>query len=682
VGYLKSVITMGLKSRITSTWLRKGRRVEDRKILQKIMEDSSTWKASQKKLVETLFEKELGLNALPDEPFDAETINSILGQNTVTEKVRINKNNLTPYGADLRQMVESLLPKNLATIEASSLSYVMSRIVCDEIHTSFKWPVVPEGLDSLGAAIYTINIIAQQTDNNVKWLLPIWTLKADEYKLEQLKTISEVLPSGENEDIEDAMLKAKTNIEDFLGKDSFSGQDPLSDKIDSWRRTISNYYDTEEELKDARKELVQIRKNLDVEPKTISDKEAEIRRLESNLQKHNETIKQNNLVLEHEIQTMRAQNNLFTEWSIYSLHPGGPTAYKHESLLKNIRNEVNIMGYTPLVKLCRILQTSEQPGRPSATDLINELGLKQRMANYTLVRLGYILTEHYMLSPTSLGLRYRYIMTKNQKPGVMSDGLFERLTMQMNDNYSGCTAHLEPINSDGPSIDLIPEDAIQLTVDSEILSMRLNLFDVKEGVWDLSSSYDTNPLKAITMRDDADWLNRSTSSDPQDKEHLSPMELDILGILAVFRGLRNSRRWLFEQLEFNPVTSRRYPKRLLDSKYLRLLYLPSLEYCGLPIGLIVGGKFKNTEKRRLLVDWMVSQLPFVRVLKDDSKNVVAYLRLPADAITSVRGILREVFKSEATDWFISGIMSNQTYLMTVFHRLYGTKKSGWVDPWS
>jgi hypothetical protein len=112
---------------------------------------------------------------------------------------------------------------------------------------------------------------------------------------------------------------------------------------------------------------------------------------------------------------------------------------------------------------------------------------------------------------------------------------------------------------------------------------------------------------------------------------------------------------------------------------MRLLYLPALEYCGLPVGLIVGGKFKSEESHHLVKDWMISMLPFVRILTNDSKNLIAYLRIPADAITPVRSMLTVAFDSETTDWFISSIMSSQTYLMTVFHRLH--REDRWLDQW-
>ncbi|MFW9767658.1 MAG: hypothetical protein ACFFF9_15850 [Candidatus Thorarchaeota archaeon] len=672
---------MGLRSPISSEWLRKGRRVEDRKILHKILEDSSSWKISKRKLSETLFEKKLDLKPLPEVPMGADTINSVLGQSAVTEFVRVNKNDLSPTGNNLRQEVESLLPGNLTDLEASSLSYVLSRIAFDEIPAAFRWPVIPEGMDSLAAAMYTVNIIAQQTGNTVRWLLPVWTLKTNEYKLNQLKEVSNVLVSGDDDDIEEAMMTAKMNIEEFLGKDSFSGQDSLSVKLDSWRDTIENHKKSEDNLWESRKQFSQARKDGDGDPKVISDYEDEVQRLEKEVDKQSAKMKLNRLALEHEIQTLRTQNQLFTEWNIYSLHPAGPTSYKHEYLLKNIRHEVNIMGYTPLIKLCGFLRTSEQPGRPSASDLVKEVGLKQRMANYTLVRLGYLLSEHYLISPAALGLRYRYILTETQKPAVKSEGLIERLTMQMNDIYSGCTVHLEPISSDGPADDILPYRSLQLTVDSEILSMRLNLFDDREGLWDMTSAYETNPLKATTIKENSKWLYRTTNLLVQETPHLSPMELDLLGILHVFSGLRNSRRWLFEQLGYNQVTSRRYLKRLFDSKVLRLLYLPTLEYCGLPVGLIVGGMFRTQEIHKRVKDWMVSKLPFARVLNDGSSNMIAYLRLPADAVTTVRSMLREVFVSEATDWFISSVLANQTYKMTVFNRLYRADRDGWIDPW-
>ena len=185
------MMIMTLKPPVTIEWLRKGRRVEDLKILRRLIDASSEWKVDSGQLSENLFEENTGVNALPETPLDPSIINDILGQDSVTKIVRKNKNNITPSGSKLLKQVESLLPSNLTSLEMKSVSYILSRIITDEIISSFKWPVVPIGLDSLSAALYTINIITQVTGNKVRWLLPIWSLKADEFKLEILRSLKE-----------------------------------------------------------------------------------------------------------------------------------------------------------------------------------------------------------------------------------------------------------------------------------------------------------------------------------------------------------------------------------------------------------------------------------------------------------------------------------------------------------
>ncbi|MHA2026886.1 MAG: hypothetical protein ACW98U_13385 [Candidatus Thorarchaeota archaeon] len=671
---------MTLKLPVTVDWLRKGKRVSDMKILRKIIDDSSDWKASSSQLSKKLFEEKIGVTPLPGTPLDPTMINDILGQDSVTDIVRINKNNITPSGSKLLTQIASLLPSNLSLSEMKSLSYILSRIINDEVLSSFKWPVVPEGLDSLSAALYTINIITQVTGNKVRWLLPIWTLKAIDFKLETLR--GTLKKRDRYESREKSLIKAKDNIEKYLRKEKYSGQDPLSGKIDKWLGPIQSYLDKRKALKDAKRQLAQYRKGTDLEEAKINEFENQISKLAKAMANLASTIGKNDKLLESEILALRTSNQQLTEWTNYSLNPTGPLAFDHEYLLKNLRDDINILNYEPLIKMCEFLRNVEQPGPPSATDIKRVLGLKQRMANYSLARLGLLINERYIFSPSKLGLRYRYIFTKKQKPGVLSDALIERLTMSLNDSYSGCTVHMEPTRSEGPPDDILPDGAIQLLADSEDLSMRLDLFDEREQRWNLTPAHETDPLSKTTTRSrNSKWLFQSSDNSSHSVTHLSPTEIDNLGILSVSTGLRSSRKWLFEQLQFNPTTSRRYVKRMLDRNIFRLMYLPSLEYCGLPLGLIIGGQFNSENNRNLLRKWMISNLPFSRIFTDDSTSLIAYLRLPADAITPIRGILGETLEPEAKNWFVSAVLSNQTYHLTTFHRLAKETGDDWKDPW-
>lgn len=699
---------MGLRPRVTTDWLRKGRRVEDIKILRNLIDDSSDWKISTAILSETLFEKSFGLKPLPDSSHNHTIINEVLGQAAVTEFVRINKNDLIPEGDSLLEQVQSLLPSNLSPEEERTLSYVFSRIIVEDTPIDTKWPLVPAGLDSLSAALLTINMISQLIGTKPRWLLPIWLQKVNEIKIEFIRMILDFMkfkdstekreiitrlksyrdlvqiPSDESEELDeiddeinlDGIVKeCKYYIETLLRKDSMiSRQDPLTGKLEKWRTTFKGL---ESELEAAKRALSRLRRM-----KSTDLEETDLLAAENRVTVLQEKIKENNRILEDEVYTLRTQDQLLTKWTNLTLYPDGILASKNEDLIKNIRIDLNALAYWPLVKMCSFLSNSEKPGRPAASDIVQELGLKQRMAHYSLLRLGLLMNERYILTPQKLGLKYRFIFTKKQKPSVLSDGLIERLKMNTSDEYGGCTVHLEPTTSQGPSQIQLPADAIQLSGYSEIVSMRIDLFDSKEQKWNLEYAYMNDPLKeSKTRRRTSKWLFRTTDSPSSKPAHLTQTELDILGPLSVFRGLRRSRNWFFENLGINPLTARRYVKNLVRRKIFRLMYMPSLAYCGLPIGIMVGGQFITGKSRRMFINWMTSKLPYARILIDDSKQLVAYLRLPIDAITPIRGILdSRSFASETNQWFVSGILSYRTYMLSAFHKL--TKNGeGWIDPW-
>ncbi len=59
----------------------------------------------------------------------------------------------------------------------------------------------------------------------------------------------------------------------------------------------------------------------------------------------------------------------------------------------------------------------------------------------------------------------------------MSDGIVERMILSES-SYEGCAVHLEPERSQGPAYSLAP-NTIQMTVNSELVSMRMDLYDEK-----------------------------------------------------------------------------------------------------------------------------------------------------------------------------------------------------------
>jgi hypothetical protein len=353
--------------------------------------------------------------------------------------------------------VKSLFPSNLSSAEAYTLSYVFSRFVLEDTPKDIDWPLVPEGLDALSAALFTINNISTLIGEENPWLLPLWSMKVEELRLEGLQTIHDSLLADYDVDVViDEMESAKDSIKEILIQNptidkSLAPQDPLSNIIDGWLRTVISVRDlSRKEINETRQKLaseileeIMVRKGAG----SVSLEEADLQRM------------------------------TLTQWNIHALRPDGPSASEHEPMLKMFRGNLNILDHEPVVKICEHLSVSERAGRPSASELEQVTGTKRRMSHYNLQKMGAVLTERFIPTVSKMGLKYRFIFSKKQKPGVLSDGLVERMILSES-NYEGCTVHLEPEDSAGPG-DELPLDTVELTVDSELLSLRMDLYDKK-----------------------------------------------------------------------------------------------------------------------------------------------------------------------------------------------------------
>ncbi|MHA2395932.1 MAG: hypothetical protein ACXAC0_04445 [Candidatus Thorarchaeota archaeon] len=650
---------MGKRAIVSVDWLRKGRMVEDLTILRNLIADSSAWKVETAKLDEMLFEGTFGLQPLPQEPSTGVAINRAIGHEEVTDKMTTKMRPLIPFGDTVKEQVASLFPDNLTETEEDTLAYVFSRFVLEDTPKDIEWPLVPEGLDSLSAALFTINIVSRLIGGENPWLLPLWSMKVEEYRILGLQKIYDSLLSEDKlDDVIEHMESTKESIKEILVQNrsidhALAPQDPLSYVIDRWLRTLRGKKDSAKRIQEetrqkiATESMEEIRVRKGAGPASLD--EADLQRL------------------------------TLTQWNIHALRPDGPSSSGYESMLTMFRGNLNILDYEPLVKVCEYLSDCERAGRPSASEIEKAIGTKRRMSHYTLQRLGMILTERYIPPMKKLGLRYRFIFTEKQKPIVLSDGHIERMVLSES-SHEGCTVHLEPEISQGPSGEM-PSNTIQMTVDSELISMRLDLYDKKNKTWKLE------PWKSASRRPGrtSSWLLRETQYDQRSPRKLTNREIDLLGPTLAFRGLRASRMWMMERMDFVPRTARRYLRRMLDDKILRLLYTPALEYCGLPEGMLAVGEFKEHRSRESFIDWMTSRIPFVRIFTDKSTNMVAHIRLPAYKTDVVGGVIREKLSGGSmkdritSQSFTARLRSYKTYHMTALQRLMHEK--GFIDPW-
>ena len=650
---------MGKRAEVTVDWLKKGRWVEDLAILRNIIDDSSAWKVETAKLDETLFEKSFGLRPLSTEPTTGVAINRAIGHEEVTEIVTTKMRPLIPYGSDVRSQVSSLFPANLSPTEIDTLSYVFSRFVQEDTPKDVDWSLVPEGLDSLSAALFTINIVSHLMGGENPWLLPLWSMKVEELRLEGLQKIYDsLLSDGAVDDVIEDLETTKDSIKEILIQNpsidrALAPQDPLSDIIDKWLRTL------------------------------IGDRELPRRIIGENRQKIASEVMEEIRVRKGagsvSLEEADLQRMTLTQWNIHALRPDGPSATAHESMLKMFRGNLNILNYEPLVTLCQTLSSLERAGRPVASEVEEVTNTRIRMSHYTLQRIGLVLTERFFPTMTKMGLRYRYVFTEKHKPIVRSKGLVERMVLSES-SHEGCTVHIEPETSQGPS-ESIPSNALQMTVDSELVSMRMDLYDKKNKTWKLEPWKQASRSPGRTPS----WLLRETQYDKETPRKPTERQIDIIGPTLAFRGIRASRMWMMEKIGFRPRTVRRYLQTMLDEKILRLLYTPALEYCELPEGMLVVGEFKERRSRESFIDWMTSRLPFVRAFTDKSTNMVAYIRLPPYKTDVVGGVIREKLsggrkKDRITTQSITArLRSYKTFHMTAFQRIFS--EDGIIDPW-
>ena len=621
-------MNMGKRAVVTVDWLRKGRMVDDLTILRNLVADSSAWKVETATLDESLFEQSFGLRPLPNEASTGVAINRAIGHEEVTDKITTNMRPLVPIGPTLRSQVSSLFPANLSLSEIDILSYVFSRFVLEDTPKDTEWPIVPEGLDSLSAALFTINMVSHLIGRETPWLLHLWQMKVKELRMEGLLEIYDTLVSGRKiDEIIDDIESVKERLA------SLPPQDPLSEVITKWLSTLNA---------DSKKRKQKVTETINATTDEVLE-QIDLRKC-----------------ADHQQMTL-------TQWKIHSLRADGPAASVHESFLKMYRENMNILDYEPLANVCEFLSNCEEAGRPTAADIEKVVGTKRRMSHYTLQKMSLILTERFIPSIAKLGLKYRFIFLEKRKPLLRSEGLLERMDLTESD-YEACTVILEPEDSRALSTS-IPSSSLQLTADSELISMRLDLYDRISGKWEIGPWDEPSKSKRRTR----EWLVRETKNDKKPITKPTSRQIDLLGPVLTYRGLRGPRMWMLDKLGVPQRTARRYLQKMLDEKILRLLYTPALEYCRLPEGLIAVSNFKQKQLRDSFIDWLTGRVPYARILTDKSTSMIAFIRLPPYSTDIVAGAIEE----KITESFTARLRSYKSYQMTVFQRML--QENGIVD---
>ncbi|MHA1613894.1 MAG: hypothetical protein ACTSYJ_03550 [Candidatus Thorarchaeota archaeon] len=638
----------------TSEWLKGSRRTHDIHILKQLIVESSSWKSETSPLDKSLFEKTYDLKPIPKSTVSADMLNRGLGYERVMDEITSKMRKVQPSGDSLEEQIKSLLPRDLPASEVESICYAFSRIVLERIPKETRWKIVPIGLDALTAALLYLYIISTAVRQKVPWLLTIWKLKLKEVKIDALKSIYDSMSKKASEDyIQDIMKEADKHINDALGKDStidgfLPPQDPLSRKINDWIRLVSAT--KRSDMKILKSEL----------RNEITETIADLRGYSASL-----------------ATKINVQGTPVTNWDTLALRSDGPTAQAHEPLLRLIRGEINILRYDPIRKLCLNLSSVEEPGHPTLDDF-NQVSdfAGTRIAYYERHRLEPLINESFIPTLRKLGLRYRYIFTPRQRPGVLSKGLIERMILTEKD-IRGCTVHVEPNTTQGPNPRQFPKGSYEAVVEDEIVSLNLNHFDLESGDW-LSNTQKEIPRDK--QKDDL-LIQRSTISDDNEPVSLTKRQVELIGLLWSLKGPRSQRRFILERVNYPNQTANRMLREMLDNQVVRLLYLPALEFCSLPDGLIAYANCSDRRSRDRFVDHIIESQSYARIRIGDSNDVVAHIRVPLKNSDYVAGDLKEKIGEFSDHYFTARLRSTNTYKITTPHKLRKPTGRKWIDPW-
>ena len=631
----------------TEEWLRMHKRMNDSTILRKLIAETYQVDLVNLPLNIGLFEKTYGFGTVPKQAVSDESIERALGSTQEMVDLQIAMSKRNPKGDTLREQIESLLPNNVIN-DRESIIYTLSRIVTQRIPRKIRWPIIPEGLDTLTAALLHLYAISKAVDQRIPWIIAIWKTKILDAKIDALKKIENALLSEcSREDLRDALESANEKYNQALSLNPrIDSQDPLSQQISNWIADIIIKDKELDELLPLLKRSVQERKEDIMEYSSSRKTQAHV------------------------------QSDPITNWNLLALRPDGPSAHEHNTLLRILRQEFNILKYDPVWKLCLNLSQVEAPGHPTAEELSQVSDFSERNAYLEMYRLDSLFNEYYLLNLEKLGLRYRYIFTETQRSGVKSDGRIEKLRF-IEEKPRSCTIHVEPTWSQEPDLRLLTGVYSEAVVDHEIVTLNLNHYDAKAGDW-LSLMKDD--LKKKEQRDEY-IIQRKTRTTDRTPFSPTPRQMELLGFLWSLYGLRRQRNWLFDAVNYRQQTANRNLGVLLDNKVLRLLYLPALEFCKLPDGFVGYASCHDRKSRDKLVDHLIQSQPFSRIHLGDSNDIVALVRSPFKKSDVIAGDLREKMSEFSDNYFTARLQKRTSSTITVFHRLFDSTTKTWKDPW-
>lgn len=619
---------MSKKALVTADWLGKGRETDDVTLIRQIIRNVSAGNGVCDK---ALSEPKSGGSEIPDSPIPQGRIDAALGLSEASEEIGVWERPIKVTGVSLRSQIESIIPDNVEEGMRESLVYTLSRVIVGKWPRFVEWQPYLSGIDSASAALITLHCISRALKTRPDWMKVLWRMSIEKLKSELLTSLlGDMTGDREVKSIIGLLERARETLREKIPRDML-----LTNRtIDDWIAMLS--------------------------PK--SKEQADV-----------DTISELRNRIGAELLSLRSRETL---WGVLTLRPDGPAASQIEPMLNRLREKINALDYGPTIAVCTYLADCQIPGKPTAREIIEATGASGWNAHLALALLETLLTERYIPSVSLLGLRYRVVISTRERGVPKSRGLAAKYLLR-DTMFQSASLHIEPIDSPGPNEAADPASIFDVVVDSELVSVRLDLYDAMRSVWK-EPWYEPK----IPPRLSPHCLMRSSVSASGKILVPRPRDLQALGVLWAFRGMRPARNWMMRSIHFSQSTLRHALPRVLESGLLTLLYHPTLEYCALPEGLLVATRKMTSRRADSLATWITRAFPYCRLLTSrPAGQAAAVVRVPALKSDTARAIIEEKLKEMDCEYVVAGIESCRSYYMTVLNRIYDSRTKAWADPW-
>ena len=371
-----------------------------------------------------------------------------------------------------------------------------------------------------------------------------------------------------------------------------------------------------------------------------------------------------------------------TEWQTLTLRADGVTASKWTGFLNRFRSRVCALNSNYVRKMALHLAEAQKPIRitmPLVQKLLDSGG---KLARRVTREVETLLTERFIPSMTGIGLRYRVIAAPGRRSEVPTEGAAEKYvckdTTFSSSEFLEIVVYAEPANSAGPHEEDLIAGSVQVTADSEVISMRTDLFCDESG----EPKWSVRPWQAEDMipKDTQGWLYRESPQVDGTPRSISQRDRDLLGILCAHHGCFQSRLKLVRAMGVPNQSAKERVEMLIARSLLTVLYHPSLEYSAIPEGVYVLIHDSAPKKVESVWSYLLKGAPYVRALRTmGGRGLFAIIRVPALQSTIFLGPAREYMDRMGVNYITGLIEKQKTYRMTLLHRLHS--ENGWRDPW-